>query len=138
MAPVQLRPGDPGGAGIRRVNAAETAALADLLDRVLDRGAVLAADLVVTVAGVPLLGICLRAALGDVDAMVAHGLFAPGDPIVASRPDPPADVGWPACSGALPPRPPREGSGRPPSDPVAGGSSPGGPVPGANETGPRH
>jgi hypothetical protein len=68
--------------------------LVELLDRVLDRGAVLAADVVITVGGVPLLGLCLRAALGDVDTLVAYGVFESGDRLVHADPsplDPPFD-----------------------------------------------
>ena len=69
------------------MTSAASSQLVDLLDRVLDRGAVLAADLVVTVGGVPLLGLSLRAALGDVDTMVALGIFRPDDPLVRTDPD---------------------------------------------------
>ena len=84
-------------------------ALVDVLDRLLDRGAVLQADVVISVAGVPMLGLSLRAALGSVDALVAYGIFAENDPIVQPRrlaDDPGADVGrLSARWGAKPPPP---------------------------------
>jgi len=39
------------------------ATLVDLLDRVLDRGVVINADIIISLAGVPLIGVNLRAAL---------------------------------------------------------------------------
>ncbi len=50
-------------------------ALVDLLDRVLDKGLVVQADIVVTLAGVPLLGINLRAALASMDTMISYGMM---------------------------------------------------------------
>jgi len=72
----------------------------DVLDRLLDRGAVLAADIVITVAGEPMLGLSLRAALGGIDALVAYGVFAADDPVLGLRPPP----GAPGA-GLAPPRP---------------------------------
>ncbi len=51
------------------------ATVVDLLDRILDRGVILEADIVITVAGVPLLAAKLRAALSSVDTMVRHGFM---------------------------------------------------------------
>ncbi|MFH1140473.1 MAG: gas vesicle protein, partial [Chloroflexota bacterium] len=42
---------------------APKATLVDLLDRVLDRGLIIDADIIISLAGVPLIGIKLRAAL---------------------------------------------------------------------------
>lgn len=53
--------------------------LVDLLDRVLDKGAVLNADIIVSVAGIPLLGINLRAALAGMETMLAYGLMQDWD-----------------------------------------------------------
>jgi len=63
--------------------------LVDLLDRVLDRGLVLEADVIVCLAGVPLIGIRLRAALAGVETMVRHGLMGEWDQGIrqASRTD---------------------------------------------------
>ena len=51
------------------------ATLADLLDRVLDKGLVIDADIVISLAGVPLLGISLRAALAGMETMLKYGLM---------------------------------------------------------------
>ena len=85
MAGLQLPEPSPAGPRVP-VRTAADSTLVELLDRVLERGAVLACDLVVTVGGVPLLGVCLRAALGDVDSMVAYGMFRSDDPLVAPAP----------------------------------------------------
>lgn len=55
------------------------ATLVDLLDRVLNRGLVLSADVIISVAGVPLLAVNLRAALAGVETMLQHGLMADWD-----------------------------------------------------------
>lgn len=51
------------------------ATLSDLLDRVLDKGIVLNADLVISLADVPLIGINLRAAIAGMETMVKYGLM---------------------------------------------------------------
>jgi len=51
------------------------ATLVDLLDRVLDKGLVINADIVISVAGIPLLGINLRAALAGMETMLKYGLM---------------------------------------------------------------
>jgi len=56
----------------------------DLLDRVLDKGLVLNADILITVAGVPLLGVSLSAALAGVDTMTKYGLFTQWDKEIRS------------------------------------------------------
>ncbi len=53
--------------------------LVDLLDRVLDRGLVIDADIVICLAGVPLIGINLRAALAGMETMVQYGLMQERD-----------------------------------------------------------
>ncbi|MDD1701948.1 MAG: gas vesicle protein [Methanoregula sp.] len=53
--------------------------LVDLLDRVLDKGAVIDADVIITVAGVPLLGLKLRAMLASVDTMIQYGMWVDWD-----------------------------------------------------------
>lgn len=54
-------------------------ALVDLLERALDKGLVLNADLVICVAGVPLVGVVLRAAVAGMDTMIRYGLLAEWD-----------------------------------------------------------
>jgi hypothetical protein len=51
------------------------ATLVDLLERVLDRGIVLDADIVIHVSGIPLLGVKLRAALAGMKTMLKYGLM---------------------------------------------------------------
>jgi hypothetical protein len=51
------------------------ATLSDLLDRVLDKGIVLNADLVISLADVPLIGVNLRAAIAGMETMVRYGLM---------------------------------------------------------------
>ncbi|MBF8267845.1 MAG: gas vesicle protein GVPa [Dehalococcoidia bacterium] len=53
--------------------------LVDLLDRVLDRGLLINADIIISLAGVPLIGINLRAALAGMDTMVKYGLMQEWD-----------------------------------------------------------
>ncbi|MDD5025226.1 MAG: gas vesicle protein [Methanoregula sp.] len=53
--------------------------LVDLLDRVLDKGAVIDADVIISVAGVPLLGLKLRAMLASIETMIEYGMWADWD-----------------------------------------------------------
>lgn len=53
--------------------------LVDLLDRVLEKGLFLSADVLITLAGVPLLGIKLRALMAGVETMLRYGLIDPTD-----------------------------------------------------------
>ncbi len=55
------------------------AALVDLLDRILDKGLILDADLIIHVAGVPLLGVKLKAALAGIDTMLKYGIWEDWD-----------------------------------------------------------
>jgi hypothetical protein len=50
-------------------------AVVDLLDVILDDGAVVQADVVVTVADVPLIGVSLRAAIAGMTTMTEYGHF---------------------------------------------------------------
>lgn len=61
------------------------ATLVDLLDRVLDRGLIINADIVITLAGVPLIGINLRAALGGMETMVRYGLLKDWDDSIRAQ-----------------------------------------------------
>ncbi|MFC7225129.1 gas vesicle protein GvpM [Halalkalicoccus sp. GCM10025322] len=54
-------------------------AVVDLLDVLLTEGAIVQADVVVTVADVPLIGINLRAAIAGMTTMVEHGMFTEWD-----------------------------------------------------------
>ena len=51
--------------------------LADVIDRILDKGLVINADITVSVVGVELLGIKIRAALASFETAAAYGLEFP-------------------------------------------------------------
>lgn len=55
------------------------ATLVDLLDRVLDKGLVIHADIIVSVAGIPLIGVNLRAALAGMETMLKYGIMQAWD-----------------------------------------------------------
>jgi len=50
--------------------------LVDLLDRILDKGLLINADLIISVAGVPLIGVKLNAAIASVETMLKYGVMA--------------------------------------------------------------
>jgi len=49
--------------------------IVDLIDRILEKGAIVSADLIVTVAEVPLLAANLRLALASVETMIKYGVM---------------------------------------------------------------
>ena len=51
------------------------ATLVDLLDRVFDKGVVIQADIIISVAGIPLIGVNLRAALAGMETMLEYGML---------------------------------------------------------------
>lgn len=55
------------------------ATLVDLLDRILDKGLVIHADMIVSVAGIPLIGVNLRAALAGMETMLKYGVMQAWD-----------------------------------------------------------
>lgn len=55
------------------------ATLVDLLDRVLDKGLVINADIIICLAGVPLIGVNLRAALAGMETMRKYGIMTDWD-----------------------------------------------------------
>ncbi len=59
--------------------------LVDLLDRVLDKGIMLYADIIVSVAGVPLIGVNLRAALAGMETMLSYGVMQEWDKKVRAQ-----------------------------------------------------
>lgn len=65
--------------------------LVDVLDRVLDRGLFLDADIVLYVADIPLVAARVRAVLSSVETMVEHG-FAAETLLVRGRPAGPASA----------------------------------------------
>ncbi len=54
-------------------------ALVDLLERVLDKGLILRADLIITVAGVPLVAVNLQAAIAGMETMIENGMWSDWD-----------------------------------------------------------
>ena len=59
--------------------------LVDLLDRVLDRGIIINADIIISLAGVPLIGVNLRAALAGMETMVKYGIMNEWDQRIRSQ-----------------------------------------------------
>jgi len=53
--------------------------LTGLLERVLDKGVILDADLLISIGGVPLIGVNLRAAIAGMDTMLKYGLMKQWD-----------------------------------------------------------
>lgn len=75
--------------------------LVDLLERALDKGVILQADVVITLSGVPLLALNLRAALASVETMLRYGLMrdwleAPG-PCPSGPRSEKGERTWTAC-----------------------------------------
>jgi Gas vesicle protein len=61
------------------------AGLVDLLDRVLDRGLVIHADIMITLAGIPLVGLSLKAQLAGMETMMANPQMREWDARIRSR-----------------------------------------------------
>ena len=55
------------------------ATLVDLLDRVLEKGLVIIADLLIHMAGIPLLGVNLRACLAGRETKLKYGIWQDWD-----------------------------------------------------------
>ena len=55
------------------------ATLIDLLDRVLDKGIIIYADLIVSLAGIPLIGVNIRAAIAGMETMLKYGMMTEWD-----------------------------------------------------------
>jgi len=53
--------------------------LVDVLDKLLDKGLLLNADLIISVAGVPLIGVNLKAALAGMETMIEYGMMEAWD-----------------------------------------------------------
>ncbi len=51
------------------------ATLTDLLDRVLDKGLVIRADIIISLAGIPMIGINLGAAIAGMETMLKYGIM---------------------------------------------------------------
>jgi len=61
------------------------ATLTDLLDRVLDKGVIISADVIITVSGIPLIAVNLRAAIAGMETMLEYGLMTDWDEMTRSR-----------------------------------------------------
>ncbi len=61
------------------------ATLTDLLDRVLDKGVIINADVIITVSGIPLIAVNLRAAIAGMETMLEYGLMTDWDEMTRSR-----------------------------------------------------
>ena len=55
----------------------DSATLVDVIDRILDKGLVINADIVISLVGVELLGIKIRAALASFETAAKYGLEFP-------------------------------------------------------------
>ena len=53
--------------------------LVDLLDRILEKGLILDADLIIHVAGIPLIGVKLKAAIAGIETMLKYGIWEDWD-----------------------------------------------------------
>jgi ssDNA-binding Zn-finger/Zn-ribbon topoisomerase 1 len=53
--------------------------LVDLLDRILDKGLIISADLIISVAGIPLIGVNLKAAIAGMETMLKYGVMQSWD-----------------------------------------------------------
>ena len=53
--------------------------LVDLLDRALQKGLYVSADVIITVADVPLIGLNLRLALASIETMLSYGMMRDWD-----------------------------------------------------------
>lgn len=49
--------------------------LTDVLDRLLDKGVIINAELVISIVGIPLIGVSLTAAVAGMDTMLAYGVM---------------------------------------------------------------
>jgi len=54
-------------------------ALVDLIDRIMVKGVILHADLVISVSGIPLIGVNLRAAIAGIKTMLDYGMMEAWD-----------------------------------------------------------
>jgi hypothetical protein len=62
------------------------ATIVDLLDRVLDRGLFLRADLVISLAGIPLIGATLSLAVAGTETLLKYGILADWDEAIRAVP----------------------------------------------------
>lgn len=53
--------------------------IVDLLDRILDKGVIINADILIHVAGIPLIAVSLRAAIAGIETMLEYGMMEAWD-----------------------------------------------------------
>ena len=59
--------------------------LSDLLDRVLDKGLIVNADIIITLSGIPLIAVSLRAAIAGMETMLEYGVMTEWDEKIRSH-----------------------------------------------------
>ena len=57
------------------MNPERESCLVEVLDRLLNKGAVLNADLIISVAGIPLIGVTLKAMIAGMETMLEYGIM---------------------------------------------------------------
>lgn len=55
------------------------ATLVDLLDRALDKGLIINADIIISLAGIPLIGVNLMAMIAGMETMLEYGMMEDWD-----------------------------------------------------------
>ena len=68
------------------------ATLVDLIDRVLDRGLFLRADVVISLAGIPLIGATLSVAIAGTETLVKYGILTDWDQSIRAEPPAPREL----------------------------------------------
>ncbi|MDD5094855.1 MAG: gas vesicle protein [Dehalococcoidia bacterium] len=53
--------------------------LSDLLDRILDKGVIINADVIITLAGIPMIAVSLKAAIAGMETMLEYGIMTDWD-----------------------------------------------------------
>jgi len=61
------------------MNPEKESCLVEVLDRLLNKGAVLNADLIISVAGIPLIGVTLKAMIAGMETMLEYGIMEDWD-----------------------------------------------------------
>jgi hypothetical protein len=61
------------------VEPTRSSALVDLIDRILDKGVILHADIIISVSDIPLIGISLKAAIAGMKTMLDYGMMEAWD-----------------------------------------------------------
>ena len=59
--------------------------ISDLLDRVLDKGLIINADIIITLSGIPLIAVNLRAAIAGMETMLEYGVMTDWDEATRAR-----------------------------------------------------